>query len=57
MHAVRHTSRGVYTMFWTLTQFNESNEIKNVLKNIFEPFSWGFVRKDRKKSSTFALSN
>ena len=22
MHAARHTSRGVYTMFWTLTKYN-----------------------------------
>lgn len=23
MHAARHTSRGVYTMFWTLTEDGE----------------------------------
>ena len=26
MHAARHASRGVYTMFWTLTFFTESLE-------------------------------
>ena len=35
MHADRHTSRGVYTMFWTLTVFMISNLRQTKLKPIW----------------------
>ena len=37
MHAARHTSRGVYTMFWTLTQDSLYERVKTVYRVV--PFS------------------